>query len=189
MKARQPAVVVLECFLLFIGLITVSNWVARTFFYRYAPSLEHESAFLRDYSVRPVIEPFAVKAVPIGLGDGIGSKAGRRFVTNERTVDPTVAIRPDMRLPLMTALYEDLCAQLIRNGATIIARRGNPQEGFHLTYRDGLSAGTITLPPLADRNRPNPVPEGTKLVGTAIVISEKWFPNETNAIRASVEPQ
>jgi hypothetical protein len=189
MKSRQPAVVVLECLLLLVVAVAANDWIARTFVYRYTPSLEHESVFLRNYSPRPVLESFAVQH-SIEIADGIGSGSGRKFVTNERTIDPTFAIQADLRPSLMTALSEDLAAQLVRNGATIVAKRGGPQGEFRLSYRDGTSAGSVLSYPFTDwLNQSGPVTAGTQKVCAHIVISEKWFPREIDAIRASTQSQ
>jgi hypothetical protein len=156
--------------------------------YRYAPGVEHESAFLRNYSPKPVIESFASNEVPLGMGDGIGSGAGWKSVTNKRTIDPMFAIRADRRTPLMTALGEDVAAQLIGNGSTIISRNGDPARGFQFSYKDGTSVGSVTLLPLTDRAGSSlhiPSEDGVKEVRASIAITEKWFARESDAAQAS----
>lgn len=158
--------------------------------YRYSPSVEHESTFLRNYSPRHVIESFAFKKDPLSMGDGIGSGAGSKFVTNERKIDSSFSVRSDMRTPLMTALSGDVLAQLGRDGGTIISRRGDPESGFHFVYKDATSIGNVTLFPLSDQARSSlssTLAEGVKEVRANIVISEKWFPQEAGAEKASME--
>lgn len=190
MKSRHPGALVLFCLML-VGAWIGTAAIAHSF-YRYSPSWEHESAFLRNYNVRPVIESFAFKDDPVGIGSGVGSSAGRKFVTIERQIRPMFAIRTDTRLPLMAALSDDLAEQLVRNGGTILSRSGDSQRGFRLAYRDGTSAGSVTLLPLEDSRAPKlgiPLPEGIQPVHAHIVISEKWFPDEAAAIQASAEPR
>ena len=124
MKARRHTVLVLVTLLLLIGFV-----VANTLRYRYSPSPEHESAFLRNYSPRPVIELFA-KQDPINLGSGIGSGSGWKFVTNQRTINTMFAMEADRRASLMNALSEDMAALLTRNGAKFSRGAGTPQADF-----------------------------------------------------------
>ena len=189
MKAHKPAVVVFECVLLFVVLLVAGEWIGSTFFHLYSPSSEHESVVLREYSARPVIESFAVP-YSIEMGEGVSSAAGSKFVTNERTIDSTFAVKTDHSLSFMNAMSEDVAAQFIRKGATIVATRVGHQGEYQLAYRDGTSAGSVVCFPLADVQSPNQFPTvGTQKVRSHIVISEKWFPREMDAIRASTQPQ
>jgi hypothetical protein len=115
MKARRSTVLDLIFLLILVGVIVAGAAIGQLR-YRYSPSVEHESAFLRNYSPRPVMESFAFKQDPPSTADGVGSGAGGKFVT----------------------------------------------------------------PPLA---------EGLKEIRASIVISEKWFPQEPGAVRASLELQ
>ena len=191
MKARRSTVLAPIAFLLLVDVIVAVAAIGHLR-YRYSPSVEHQSAFLRNYSPRPVIELFAFRQVPLSIGDGTSSAAGWKFVTNERKIDPTFAIPTDMRIPLMTALSEDMAVQLTRDGSTIISRSGDPASGFHFSYKDGTSVGNVTLLPLSDQARSSnhpPLAEGLKEIRASIVISEKWFPQEPGAVRASLELQ
>jgi hypothetical protein len=187
MKARRSTVLVPISLLLLVGVIVA---VAAIGHLRYFPSVEHKSTFLRNYSARPVIELFAFKQGPRSIGDGTSSGAGSKFVTNERKIDLMFAIQTDMRTPLTTALSEDMAARLTREGSTITSRSGDLASGFHLFYKDGTSVGSVTLLPLSDRAWPSLNPrlaEGVKVVRASIVISEKWFPQESGAVQASME--
>lgn len=183
MKTHHLAIVVLECLVLLVALIFAGDWITSTFFYRYTPSPEHESAFLRDYSPRSVIKYFAFP-YSVEIGTGVSSSAGRKFVTNERIVDPTFTIQADLRPSFMTAMSEDLTAQLIRAGATIVANRVGPQGERQLFYRDGTSAGSVVSYPLLDGQNAFSS-AGTQKVRAHIVITEKCFPRENDAIQAS----
>ena len=191
MKARRSAVLDLIFLLILVGVIAAGVAIGHLR-YRYSPSVEHESAFLRYYSPRPVMESFAFKQDPPSIGDGVGSGAGGKFVTNERTIVLMFAIQTDMGPALMNALNEDMAAQLTRIGTTIISRSGDPARGFHFSYKDGTSVGNVTLLPLSDQARSSnhpPLAEGLKEIRASIVISEKWFPQESGAVRASLELQ
>ena len=191
MKARRSTVLDPIFLLILVGVVVAAATIGHLR-YRYSPSVEHESAFLRNYSPRPVMESFAVKQDPPSTADGVGSSAGGKFVTNERTIDLMFAIQADMGPALMNALNEDMAAQLARIGSTIIARSGDPARGFHFSYKDGTSVGNVTLLPLSDQARSSnhpPLAEGLKEIRASIVISEKWFPQEPGAVRASLELQ
>jgi hypothetical protein len=186
MKAHHPASVVFECLLLLAALLVAANWIARAFFYRYTPSPEHESVFLRDYSPRPVIQTFAVP-YSIEVGSGVSSSAGSKFVTNERTVDPSFAIQADLCPSFVAAMSDDLSAQLIQAGATIVAKTVGPQGEYRLSYRDGTNAGSVVSFPLTDAPGQSTLTTGNRKVRAHIVISEKWFPKELDAIRATTQ--
>ena len=187
MKYRHPAVVVLEGSLLLIVLLVAGDRIGRTFIYRYTPSPEHESAFLRDYSPAPVVKSFAVP-YSIEMSTGVSSGAGSKFVTNERTIEPTFTVETDRGQSFMTAISEDVAAQLIKDGATIVSKKIGPQGQFQLSYRDGTSAGSVATSPLAEvPGQSGPPTAGTRRVRAHIVISEKWFPKEVDAVRASTQ--
>lgn len=186
MTTRLSAVLVPTCLVGVIITVAVISHLR----YRYSPSVEHESTFLRNYSPRPVIESFAFKKDALYMGDGTGSGAGSKFVTNERKIDSSFSVQSDMRTQLMNALSGDMVAQLARNGATIISRRGDPASGFHFVYKDATSVGSVTLLPLSDQARSSLIAtlaDGVKDVRANIVISEKWFPQEPGAEKASME--
>lgn len=191
MKTRLPMVLALSC-VAFIGALWVANTMIAKSLYKYEPSAEHESAFLHNYNVKSVVAPFALKDDGVSVADGTGSGSGREFVTNKREIEAMLATQTDMRPSLMAALNNDLAAQLLANRAIITAKSGDPGHGFRFTYRDGTSAGTVTLSPL-EKGQPNhrslPLPEGTQSIRARIVISEKWFPAEDAAVRASAAPQ
>jgi hypothetical protein len=189
MKMRKPVVLALSATLLLavaLTVLSVVNWYS----FRYSASGGHQSAFFGAYSPSQIIKSFNAKGYEVATGSVISSAGGSKFVTNKGTFDATFAIRPDMRAPFMSTLTDDLVEQLTRNRGTIIAKSGDPQTGFHLTYRDGTSAGDVALLPLKDQasNGLNPpLPEGTQEVQEDIVISEKWFPDEKSATLASKE--
>jgi hypothetical protein len=138
-----------------------------------------------------VIELFA-KQNSLSIADGIGSGAGWKFVTNQRKIEPMFAIQTDMSTSLLTALSDDTAAQFTRAGATIISRSGDPASGFHFSYKDGTSVGSVTFLPLSDQARSSlnsPLGERVKEVRANIVISEKWFAQDSDAVQASKELQ
>jgi len=189
MKGRRPAVVLFECVLLFVALLAAGEWIVRTFFHLYSPSQDHESVFLREYSPRPVIESFAAP-YSLEIGDGVSSAAGSRFVTNERTIDSTFAVKAGNSPAFMTAMSENLAAQFMRRGARIVARKVGPRGEYQLAYLDGTSAGSVSCFPLANEPSQSGIPASwTNRVRARIVISEKWFPTEKDAAGASINFQ
>jgi hypothetical protein len=154
----------------------------------YYPTPERQSAFIRDYSPKRVIDMFESNESS-SLGAEMGSGAGQRFVTNERQFDAHFVIESEKRLPLMTALRDDLSANFVHDGAIILTSNGDAGSGFHFTYRLGRNAGSATISPLTidkgvKRNRF--LPEGMQDVSAVITVSEKWFPHEPDSIHASL---
>jgi hypothetical protein len=191
MKTRRPVVVAIECLLLLVGSIVLVEAIGRLQ-YRYTPSSEHESAFLRNYTPKPAIESFAFKGDPLELGDGVGGSAGREFVTTKRKIEAAFAIYSDMRPAAMNTLKEDLLAQLARNGSTIISKQGDSTIGFQFSYKNGASAGAVALLPFSDQVRSSHnfrLPEGLQEVRVNIVISEKWFSQDPATVQASLTRQ
>ncbi|MGA2350136.1 MAG: hypothetical protein ABSF70_06880 [Terracidiphilus sp.] len=172
----------------------------------YSPTPERESVFIRNYSALKVIGSFTSEKYLGQGGAGGGSSEGFRFgigsalpgyVANERSMEPFLTIRSNDRVPLMIALRADMVSQLIQDGAEILSNSGDPDSGFYLEYRIGKSIGSATIAPLtpkrwrerhyADGRIEYPLlAAGTEDMAADISISEKWFPQESNAIRASL---
>jgi hypothetical protein len=140
MKARRSAVLDLIFLLILVGVIAAGVAIGHLR-YRYSPSVEHESAFLRYYSPRPVMESFAFKQDPPSIGDGVGSGAGGKFVTNERTIDLVFAIQTDMGPALMNALNEDMLRNSPALGQRLFQGVVIPQEGFTFHTKMGRASG------------------------------------------------
>jgi len=152
------------------------------------PTLETESAFLRNYTPKSVIERFdAEKGSSYGQHSGGG--AGRKFVTHTGGFDWYFAIRSEKWMPLMNALRDDASAQLVVNGAQILIQTGDANNGFHFEYKLGKSIGTLTISPLAQTSlihRATPLCKGLVDVTARIEQTETWFPKEPGTITVSV---
>jgi len=150
------------------------------------PSANSVSAFLKNYNPQYVIDRFKSDESS-GFFGGQGASPGRLFVTNRYEYDYEFAIESVKHTPLMAALSDDILAQLVHNGATVIDHHGDPQQGYHFDYRLAKSAGTISLFPIGPDprvHRNTPLPDGISDMTVKIEVTEKWFPYETGATQA-----
>jgi len=139
---------------------------------------ETESAFLKNYTPQHVIQRFRCN-LPFSHADGSGGEAGTDFATHQAGFHWFFAMRSDDLLPLMTALNDDLAAQLRLNGAQILSRSGDTRTGFHYDYRLGKSVGNVTISPVAldtGTHRAMPLPKYMVDVATKVDLVEKWYP-------------
>jgi len=96
-------------------------------------------------------------------------------------------MRFDKLLPLITALNDDLSAQLSLNGAQILSRSGDARTGFHYDYRLGKSLGSVTISPVSldsGMHRAMPLPKCMADVATKVELTEKWYPKQQTAMQA-----
>ncbi len=161
------------------------------------PTTGTKSAFIENYTsehVQTVIDAFIAMQQDTLSQDG--ATAGTAFVTNERTVDPYFAVRPEMATRLIDALGDDISFQLIHDGAKVMRATGDDHNGLHLTYRLGQNVGSATVSSSVTNDRAAHYsstgamvepPEGSEYMIARIAISEKWFPNEDKAIQVSLE--
>jgi hypothetical protein len=188
LKIRQILTAGLSLLLLVCGTVLVAEWIEQSLWY--FPTPDKPSAFLRSYAPEKIVESFASQQYCRQTGYGTSSAAGRKYVTNTRSVEPMFAIRAEDRVALLVALKSDMSAQLIRNRAEILSERGDPDSGFRFTYRLGKNLGTATIPPLTAKHwtdHDRPLPTGIEDVDFNITISEKWFPQEAATIQASLQ--
>ncbi len=148
---------------------------------------ETESAFLKNYTPQHVIERFQCNESSSHAA-GSGGEAGKDFVTHQASFSWFFAMRSDHLLPLITALNDDLAAQLSLNGAEILRRSGDPRAGFHYDYRLGKSLGSVTISPVSLNSgihRAMPLPKCMVDVATKVELAEKWYPTQQTAMPAS----
>jgi hypothetical protein len=152
------------------------------------PTPDTESAFLKNYTPKSVIEHFeATDSSSYTRHSGGG--AGRKFVTHSAGFDWHFEMRSENWLPLMTALRDDASAQLVGNGAQILIQSGNSRDGFHFEYKLGKSLGTLTISPLEKDSlirRRAPLPEGVVDLTAHIEQNEMWFPKEPGTTQISI---
>jgi len=153
------------------------------------PTPETESAFLKNYTPKNVIEQFAAEEEGSSYGQNRSAGAGRKFVTHAGGFDWHFAMRSEKWMPLMTALRDDVSAQLVGNGAQILSQSGDPRDGFHFEYKLGRSVGTLAISPLRTDSlihRVTPLCKGLVDVTASIKQTEMWFPKEPGTITVSV---
>jgi hypothetical protein len=153
------------------------------------PTTETESLFLKNYTLKNVIEKFEDKR-GVTTDSYKSGEAGRKFVTHTARFDGCFALRTEKWMPLMNALNDDVATQLVEYGATIFSQSGDPRQGFQFDYQLDKTVGSLTILPLAstsDVHRRMPLPTGTLDVRISIELTEKWFPKEPSMIRASIK--
>jgi hypothetical protein len=147
------------------------------------------SVFLSSYSPQSAMDSFEIKQFGGETGNGMSSGSGRRFVSNNRSIEPRFVIRSEQRADLMNALNQDLAAQLRHRQAEILSESGDASRGFHFTYRLGQNLGSATIAPFragTESLNHRTLPPGLTDVSGKITIAEQWFPLEKNAVQASL---
>jgi hypothetical protein len=176
---------------LFVLLLMVSAgafWIMWDSSHQLYATPETESAFLKNYTPQHVIERFQCNEDSSHAAGG-GGEAGKDFVTHQASFSWFSAVRSDKLLPLITALNDDLAAQLRLNGAQILNPSGDPRTGFHYDYRLGKSIGSVTISPVSldsGIQRAMPLPKCIVDVATKVELAEKWYPKEQTAMQAGL---
>jgi hypothetical protein len=152
------------------------------------PTPETKSAFLKNYTPRPVVVPFECKQFKSEWSAHQTAAAGEDFATHQRGFQGKIAIRPEGWMSLMTALRDDVSTQLVHDGAQILNQTGDPRIGFHVDYKLGRSYGAVTISPLEIYKSPN-VPEGSVAVVLDIAYFERWFPKEPGMIALKINSE
>jgi hypothetical protein len=182
----HPMLVGLSILLLALGVVVAPGiWDHLHLLY---PTPETESAFLKNYTPKSVIEQFDAH-MGSSYGRGSGSGAGRVFVTHTGEFDWHFAMRSEKWMPLMNTLRDNVSTQLLGNGAQILSQSGDPREGFHFEYKLGKSFGMLTISPLQVESRIHrvtPLCKGLVDVTARIEQAERWFPKEPSTITVSV---
>jgi len=174
---------------LLLMIIAVACWMMWESSHQLYVTPETESAFLKSYTPQRVIERFQCNESS-SHADGRGGGAGKDFVTRQASFHWSFAMGSDKLLPLMTALNDDLAAQLSLNGAQILSRTGNARTGFHYDYRLGRSIGSVTISTVSldsGIHRAMPLPKSMVDVATQVELAEKRYPKEQTAMQASLK--
>lgn len=187
MKALRIAVnATLTLVLLGLGsVVLVSLLVQAHTFY---PSPQNESAFLTTYSPQSVVDRFKCADCYAHTMGGTGATAGREFVRRTVNYDGTFSLRQEQQLDLMTALRTDLLERLSANGAQVLRQTANAHEGFRLEYTCGKNVGMISILPvgIVQPVRTGNLQPELEQVTLHIVIDERWYPQRTAALEASL---
>jgi hypothetical protein len=140
---------------------------------RYPPA-DLTSAFLRNYTPKPVIDSFASSEYSSEWGESKGWSAGSNL--NEREIRPGFTIQSEDQFLLMTAVKDDINDELAKYGATVLSQSGDLQSGFLFKYKLGANRGSIDLSPLTTNSgihRNTPLPDGIADVRFSVKIAEK----------------
>lgn len=170
----------------FIGLQTINR-----FFY-ISPTPKSQSAFLRTYAPKEVIQRFIDNQQTSSDTYSEQSAGGWKFASHQRAFETLFVIRSKDWMPLMSTLQEDISSQLAGQGAQVLNQAGDARQGFHFDYKAGKTMGDVTLEPLKiDRTLPvSCAPEtacGEIGVNLHIVIQEKWFRREPRVMSLRVD--
>src|SRR5215472_18187232 len=131
MKSRPILVVLSLLFLAICVVVAPAVWEQLHTLY---PTPETESAFLKNYTPKTVIERFQANESSNYVHAG-GGAAGLKFVTHTWGFQWSFAMSSEKWMPLMNALRDDVSAQLAQNDAQILGQSGNPRDGFHFEYK------------------------------------------------------
>ncbi len=157
-----------------VAVIAYGSWVNAHMIY---PSPENESAFLRSYDSKAVVQPFmALEGYSEGRESGGG--AGTKFVTHSAGFDEYFTMRTDQRGSLMVALNYDVSQRLFLSRVRILNESGTGSSGFHFQYATGNTIGDLSIRPLAPGavHRNMPLAPGLEDVAVNIDVREQWFP-------------
>lgn len=155
-------------------LISLDAWDHAHMYY---PDRDNESAFLRAYDLKPLVEAFKDNSCNLSVEGGhSGGAAGRESTSHSDGFEDYFGIRVDRKDALMSAARDDIARWLVRTGARVLSQSGNPPDGFHFTYTAGKSIGSITIHPLNPAQiRGRPLPPGIEFIVFKIDIDETWY--------------
>jgi hypothetical protein len=165
-------------FVLLTVLVVTAGWHPWNIVHMYPATPETESAFLKNYTPKNVLDRFSDGLASYSGGRGAG--AGNEFVTHTANFEGDFALCSEQFMPLMDALSDDVAAQLVKNGARIMSQIGLAEAGFHFDYRVGKTSGSVTIAPLQLHpdlgNWKSPRPSCNVDIQTRVDVTEKWFP-------------
>lgn len=176
------AILVLLAFALFL------NAWDRT--HMHYPAPENESAFLRAYSLKPVVLPYVDPPGGTSDSSGSGGGAGTDRVEHKATFGEYFTMRSEQKGPLMQAVYNNLVLQVRTSGMQILSQSGDVSTGYKVRYRSGNSFGAVVIHPLEPGKvqRNMPLAHGLEDVGVTVDVKEEWFPKGVSAEVAQALP-
>ena len=148
-------------------------------FHTWHPTPETESAFLKNYTPKSVIERFEERGENSAYSDHKGGSAGSKFVMHSGGFVWHFTMRSEKWMALMDGLEDDVHAQLVGSGAQILNQVGDARDGFHFEYKLGRSFGAVTISPLqvnSGIHRATPLRPGLVDTDARIEQTETWFP-------------
>jgi hypothetical protein len=142
------------------------------------PRPETQSTFFKNYSPAKTIEAFDLKQGSSN-GEGLGSSAGHEFVSHERKIYFQFFVNAQQRDALAAALAQDVSAQLLRSGATIVATEYTADGSVAFRYVSGHTQGEAVVEPIKTGGRDYPLPFKPQAdrpeVMARVNIEEKWY--------------
>ena len=144
--------------------------------------LETGSAFLKNYTPTNVLNRF--NEGKASYSNGRGAAFGTDSVKHTANFEGSFGLCSEKFVPLMDALSDDVAAQLVGNGASILSQIGEARAGFHFDYKLGKTVGSVTITPLeltpveptSFLGHSTPVPNCMVGVHIQINVAEDWFP-------------
>ncbi|MFP5236869.1 MAG: hypothetical protein ACLGSD_13285 [Acidobacteriota bacterium] len=158
-----------------IGLIAWNEW---TVFHMYHPGAENQSAFLRFYDPKPIVQKFMAPNKSYSESRSLGGAAGTKSVRHNASFGEFFPMRTECKSALIAALSDDTVRQLRQSGVRIVGRNGTSSTGIRFDYRTANTLGSVSIKPLKQgrvvRNRP--LCPGLEDVVVEVAINEEWFP-------------
>jgi hypothetical protein len=182
MKSHRLAIALFVPFVLACMVGATALWHYPHLYYA---TPETESAFLKSYTPKRVIDRFRAKE-SFSHTRSFGSTAGRSSVSHEAGFEYYIVLPSENWMSLMNALGDDALQQLANDGAEVVSHSGSPRNGFRFDYKMNHSIGSLTILPSAiechvRRNRS--LPEGLEDVTVKIKQTEQWYPAGIGIIR------
>jgi hypothetical protein len=184
MKSRRLAIALFVPFVLACMVGAAALWHHSRLYYA---TPETESAFLRSYTPKRVIDRFR-ESNSFSHTRSFGGGAGRTSVGHQAGFEYHIVLRRENWMSLMNVLRDDALQQLEDDGAEVVSQSGSPRNGFRFEYKINQSIGSLTIVPLAinsDVRRNRSLPEGLEDVTVKIEQTEQWYPAGTGMIRVS----
>jgi hypothetical protein len=166
-----------------IGAVVAYQAVVDRFFTVHATP-ETESAFLKQYKPELVVDEFRLKS-SFGWQNSMSAGSGRESAIHSGDYQSDVAIDPGNWTSLMSAMNDDLSAQLSRSGAQILDQSGDVRDGYRFDYKLGKTFGSVVISPLKIvKVQQNP---NCAIVHVNILIEEKYFRKEPGIISVRIK--
>jgi len=137
---------------------------------------ENESAFLKSYDPRKIVEPFRCVGQSFHEGSSTGDNGTAPFfVSHKRGFDEFFPIKLADKVPLMQVVRRDLEWHLLQSGARILNETGSPNGGFQYAYVSGKSTGSVSIRLNPDPGvfRNMPLPKGIEDIALNVDVEEK----------------
>ena len=120
----------------------------------------------------------------------MSAAAGRKFVKRTANYDHTFALKPEQQIELIEAMRADVLFRLSANRARVLRQTANSHEGVRIEYVSNTSLGMVSILPIEVTAREGAwkVRPGFEQVSLHVIIDERWYPEESRAQEASVQP-